>query len=1135
MAFCTLLILFLGANPYSNAFEKDEYLIQNFTVEEGLPLNSINRIIQDNRGYLYFSTLDGIARYDGYDFIIYNSGNTPELPSNRIMDMHLSDAGDLWFLNDQGMVTRKSGSDFFTYSHLSGDLPGYAKRMLSDHSGRFWIISSEGAVVYDPENDAFIISDDPLMQSHSYVAEPLGESGILIINDHGLIAYHRGETRLLFETADFPIPHALTESIHQDDSGRIWISGEDGIFRFSPDEGRADVVYIPEKENFVVWNVHQPSEGSLRINSTYGFYTFDETRNSFIREDESFFSQLNRSNIIFETSDGDKLHMGVNNVDINNRTVLRSEGVQSGFIDKEGSGWVATFTRGVYQIRKSGIVNIASDQVSGFENSYSVIQTSDGSIWAGTLRNGIFRFSDSEIMHWNASNSSLDRNFNRFLFEDTDGTVFAGLWGAGLWEFTGDDWAPADDFAAVKSGNHTVEAMHRHGDGRLFVGTSGPLYVKDQARARLFDSSRQNAFNGVRVIRENDNGRIFLGTNGNGITIIDEGRIRNYRSANSGLSTDFIRDIYLQSADTLWAATENFGLVRIITDDSGRAVSFDNITVQDGLSHNSLHRIIPDDHGYLWISSNSGIMRIPAGDLNRYANGEIPTLSLATFSEREGMLNREANGGVQTAGVKLASGDILFPNQSGLTLHRVSEDYGTANRLVSNPVIESVQFSDRVINVTGNTVEIPQGQRNFRIKFTAPNFQSPARVLFYYKLEGVNPDWERAGSGREAVLTNVPPGNHQFRINVFQEGRMETPAEATMLVTVPGYFYESAWFLLILFILAAGLVFAGVKYRIRVLEKNEKKLQELVDRQTEDLRAAAEQKSRFFSGITHELKTPLSLIVGPLQDILESPETTIQPGIRSQLSVVQRNSLRLNSLTDQILDVTRLNADALRLNHQPLDPVQITRQIAGQFYSRLEQKLIHLDMQLDTFTDPVYVDPDAWERILINLLSNAIKFSPEDGTIFIRLENHPESFSLSVRDEGPGIAAADQQKVFEYLYQAGDNSAAGGTGIGLYLVKGLAEHMKGSVRLISEEGHGAEFIVTLKKGHDHFSDQDSVSHEPLKLASEIMRHPETDDAVPEAAPGNGPSQTILVVEDNDDFRKYLEDILSAEFRVVTAG
>ena len=1135
----SLLVIFLLLFQNLPLESGNEYLVQNFTVEDGLPVNSVNGIVQDDEGYLWFSSLDGLVRYDGYNFRVYNSGNTSGLFTNRIGGMLKTASNEIWLIHPNGTITQKTGNRFKTYSEANGDFTGVTNRMLEAPNGDIRISTSEGIFLFNSETESFYSPDEPLLKSDTWALESHVGGGIFGLNKNGLVHWNGNDSSVLVKNEDFPIPPQSVLHIKHATVNDVWIMGGGGLFKYSLYNNEIDFIFRTEDTSSTVWNFNPQPDGTYIINTSEGFYSWEPVTNSVTKTGPEISTTTDRINLVFRGSENESIFLGDDEVLINGQTVFETEEIQSGFIDKEGSLWISTLREGVFQIRRSDFTNITSEQIPGFENIYPIIQSSGGAMWAGSFTTGIYMIEDTKITNWNTSNSNLTGNLCRFLFEDSDGTIYASMWGDGLWRFNdgAQDWQRVREIDALTGENITVETMHRDSGGNLYIGSNFPLIITDGNDFTILTDSEDSRFLKSRVIRENRNGVVFIGTNGNGFTILHkDGTSANYTTKNSPITSDFIRDIYVQSPDTLWLATENLGLNRVILDGDGNLASVVHITENDGLLKNSLHKIIETPGNQLWISSNGGIMRISKDGLNNYADGTISELTVLGFDEKNGMASREANGGVQTAGLLTANQKLWFPNQKGITIIDPLQLSANHFRQQPQPLIEEIVLPDTTLSTSNqSTIKIPRGERNVRIKFSAPNFSSPEHIQFRYKLEGLNPDWENGNQSREAVLTNIPPGSHKFQLITTQAGGIAEPAQASIFITIPPYFYETGWFILCMVLLGGFFIFIGIKYRTRLLEDREKKLQQRVDDQTKKLKKAAEQKSRFFSGITHELKTPLSLISGPLEDLLENPKNISSETAQSRLRMMNRNNHRLQNLVDQILDVTKLNSDALKLTFKPVNIVDYTKQIVGQFQSKLEQQNIQSHFESDSLTEKIYLDTNAWERIMINLLSNAIRFSPRGSSIYVRITDLENRVRISVKDEGIGIDEKDVDKVFDYLYQAEGAYSAEGTGIGLYLVKGLVDQMEGEIDLISQKDEGAEFITTLKKGFDHLRDSNRILHEPFIITPQKPMNTVDPALFVEKFDQEAGSSHLLIVEDNDDFREYLDSILSEKYQVSTAA
>ena len=1111
---------------------QSEYLIRHYDIEDGLPVNAINGIVQNEEGYLYFATYDGLARYDGYEFDIYNSGNSPGIITNRQAGIIQASDGTLWIFNEGGTITSKKGSVFKTFT--TAELPGQATRLIESKSGKIWVSGTNGLAFFSPEEGLFRKLEHPLLQTKISVLVPGMKDEIYLQTDKGIYIVEQNIPKLILEEGQFSFPGRNVRDFELAGENKLWVIGITGAFLFNISENSTE--YTSGRNIYEISYEFASSEqlnaGTIITDKT-GYYLLRKGEPDLRKLEVPFNPEEMKLSLFLEGSQGEEILVGIDVIIIDNQIVLQGPLVKYVHIDKEGSFWMGSEASGLYQIRKSSFTNISTQQIPDFVNVYSIIENQNEEIWACSFTSGVFQLIGNEYKLWNRTNSALPSNQCKFLYIDTDGSTYSSLNDAGLWKLEEGTWRQVMEMEPFLEGhNSSIEAMHRQGE-KLLVANFNSLVVLEDNEFRFFDESAPRELSGIQVFIESSKGIIFAGTAGNGLSRIEGESFRTYTSTDGVLNSDTIRDIFLQSEDTLWVINESLGLNRLVFNKQGDILATASVTVKDGLSQNSLHRLIDDGLGYFWISGNSGIMRISKKELNKYANGENSELRVLSFNEKDGMINREANGGAQSSGIRASDGRLWFSNLKGITIIDPTDFSVDQGLEVPPPVFETIELNEENLFISGlNEISIPNRQRDLRVNFTVPNFVNQDRINFSYRLDGVNEQWQNATASHQAVFTGIPSGKHELRIRSQFIGGDEV--ESSIMITIPSYFYETNWFRILLIFGLIGLVYSTVRIRVRSLKETERKLKERVDIQTKELKEAAEQKQRFFTGITHELKTPLSLIISPLDDLVESQEGKLDKTVSDRLSMMQRNSYRLKNLVDQILDVSKLNADAIKMKMQPARLSQLTRQIAGQFQSKLEQEEISINIPTKEFSEYIYVDVEAWERIIINLISNAIKFSPKKSTIDLCFKEHESTIEVILKDRGLGIAPEYQEKVFEYLYQVEGNKASEGTGIGLYLVKGLVERMGGSIRLNSEPGKGAEFTITLNKGHAHIQGLHEVIHEPAQADEKPLISPIRVEPEPTMLENTRFEHQVLVVEDNFDFRMYLKSILEKKHKVFLA-
>ncbi|MCE7994733.1 MAG: response regulator [Roseivirga sp.] len=1169
--FLLCLMVLISAQAFSQSpFLSDEYILKRWTVEDGLPVNVVVSMTQTQDGYLWMSTYDGLVRFDGDQFTVFNTGNTSELPTNRFISLKTDRHDNLWILSEKvqnnRVLIRYRAGEFEVFNTRHG-LEGNVTMHLGV-KGNLFVASAGTALYYD--GTTFQPFGEEL-RGKSVRRTTRDANGVYwFATDDGVIRMEDGVWTQLTEQDGLNSRNVITT--HADQQGRIWIATDTGV-------------NLLQNEKITSYSIDKAVGGNRGQN----FIENRHTGEMFLLRGAHFLYKYTDGGFVSYPADinqgepGLTVQIGLtgsvftkvrNKLFKDGKLIFRTNtGVGSMFEDKAGNIWI-TRPDGLYQL-KPRLIRTYNQHISSV---YSLTEDHDGQIWAtqnfqkllklegGSFRNKTYEVKDSMAV---PSQQAL-----LALYTSSDSLLWiGGSFGAYRW-----DKKSRPDLIKVPEDEsqrqdprrqmRQIRAIAEDAEGNMWFGSINGIYrLNKKGNWKHIDKAGDRDIAEVRQIHVAGDSTLWFGTNGNGLFHLKVGKF-NQLNSSQGLSGNIIRSMYEDEQGILWVGTEGWGLNRIEQNSSVEpdAPEITVIKKQDGLFDNVIHQILEDDQGRFWMNSNRGIFWVYKSELNAFAKGESSSVYSFFYNEQDGLPGREGNGGVQTAGFKSKNGELWFPMQGGV----VRIDPALVNTSPLNLFIEQVITTDSAWYV-GDLTErvIPLGERDFQIGFAALDFStSPANIRYRYKLEGENDDWIEADDRREAIYNNLTPGTYTFRVMANNGGGWSVN-QASLQITLPYFFYETYWFYALVILLIALVVYAVVNWRIRMLKRRSKELEEQVILRTQDLvrekeeterqkeiatkalvtiekQAAAlkeldKAKSRFFTNISHEFRTPLTLIIGPLEEQIEKLREGLV-GDEEDMEVALRNSKRLLRLVNQILEVAKLESGHTQLKAHLVDIRTVIEPITDAFMSLAERNGTQFNIEWPDQSRMIYVDIDLMEKAIINLLSNAFKFTPGHGTIEVRVE-HRQDVSISIKDNGPGIAKKDQEHIFERFYQVNESGKGmqPGTGIGLSLVHELIALHGGTIELISEPGLGSEFIIKLPTGKAHLKDDQFTSPQSpdngqrIEEFTEAFKEAEEQPVISNALNGQVTDQPVLlIVEDNADIRAYVRKHLSAEYRIVEA-
>ena len=1122
---------------------------ESWSIVDGLPVNSINALLQSRSGYIWAATYDGLVRFDGVRFTVFNSANTPGLPSDRITTISETRDSSIWLTTEQRHLVRfKRGR--FTHFGRSLGVDGGVTAIREDGAGTIWIGTDKGVGVLRGGRFEAVAADAIRHAVTVLVPDP---DGALWVGTEGHGVYRVAGERAHSLSGTSSLDSAVVNAIFVDSRRQVWVSSSDRVWRVT--SGGHPTVSGRTWPGVAQKFIELPTTGEVLGYSPSGIVRYEPDRLVVVQSRVHLFAPSGPVRL----RGADSLWAGMGpDLFLNGRLVYSLSGTAGANItallfDREGGIWLGTDGMGLLRLRRSLFTAYGTAEGVLARNAYVVARDSSDGVWIGSSINGLTRVDQKRRTVSNYTTIDGGSAVVGSLLVDGPDRLLVGL-SDGLATCSLPILRCSHEFRvppAQLMGWEGVLAVQRTARRRLLAGFGSGVLERIDGRWRTLAGWTREI--PARAFAEGLDGTLWIGTNGGGVVRCSAARCQSITSA-TGLPSDLIRSLLIDSDGWLWIGTEGRGLVRLDTrrwpaNDTLYAPPLVRIGVTDGLYDPVVHQILDDGLGRYWMSSNRGIFWVRRTDLMAFADGRSPRVRSVSYTERDGLRNREANGGYQPAGVRDADGRLWFATQAGVA----SIDPARIPREQAPPPVVIEQLTARTRTLSADTTEIALDatERDIEIAYTSLSFREPRNVRFRYRLEPYDADWVDAGVRRTAFYTRVPPGSYTFRVAASQGGDRWSERPASIRMTVAPLFRET---LLAKGLFAMMLVLTGVaiaRWRLQQVRQREVALTALVEERTAALRhnerelAAQNDKlaqlnqlrSRLFANLSHEFRTPLTLILGPLRSLLDGRHGTLGPTIREQAELMQRNGQRLLRLINQILDLARLQAGAVAITRQPLDLVAFTRTVAQAFSPLADRQGIAVVFRSPLRTLTVDADGDQLEKVVLNLLSNAVKFTGAGGIVDVSVASDAGDALITVRDTGVGISAAELPRIFERFYQVdGENTRKyDGTGIGLALVKELVDLHGGEISVSSVVGEGTTFVVRLP-----------IGAVPTQAATHTTLAPETIDDIlglGAALPaGEFPQEesaddrvTVLVVDDNDDMRTYVRSILATSFHVLEAA
>jgi signal transduction histidine kinase/ligand-binding sensor domain-containing protein len=1027
-----------------------DYIVDHWLSEDGLPQNSINAIQQTRDGYLWLTTYDGLVRFNGVEFKVFNGGTVPEMKSNRTLALCEDRNGTLWIGTERGGLLSYREGVFRSYTSKDGLADDVVVNLYEDSHGTLWVGTSQGGVsrIKNGEFLPPLTTEDGLNGNLAGAFFEESNGTIWIGTDRGINRIVEG--RIL---RDREFPEVLVTSITGDSRGSIWVCTSSGLYRWR--SGRW--ARYTEREGLLDHRLSMTKEdrdGNLWIGTWSGINVLVEgTWRSYSWSNGSSYSD-----------------------------------VKAIYQDREHNIWLGTNGGGLLRLKKRNVRVLSARDGIAHDIILPILQDRSGSMWIGTNCGGVTRIKDGVFTTFTTKNG-LTNDCVWSLCEDSEGAIWIGTWGGGVSRYKNGIMAPIG--SSIGLPNDVVFSMYEDRQRNLWFGTAAGLKRYRNGSITKFTIEHGLPHNEVRVITEDRSGALWFGTLG-GVARYKDGTFTSY-TTQEGLSHGHVRAIYEDRSEpgTLWIGTYGGGLNRF------KDGTFSIITVKEGLFDNGVFHILEDERGWFWMSCNQGIFRVKKDELVQVANGIRSTVTSVAYGKSEGMLNKECNGGFQPAGWKATNGTFWFPTVKGVVVI-------DPNRITENPIQPTVVIEHLLVEgsdfVLSAEPKLPPGRDRFELHYAALTFSARERTQYRFKLEGYDRDWVNAGNRRVAYYTNIPPGVYTFRVIAANEDGVWNMEGAALRFEVEPFFYQTRVFYALCAVGVIGIWLAFYFARVRHLIRQNEELEERVALRTEEvveqknklarvneelnsLLARLEQKSRqlelskvraeeannaksqFLAIVSHELRTPLNSVIGFTNILLKRKRGKLDEEDLLYLERILENGKHLLTLINGVLDLSKIEAGKGDLMIERVCLNNLIRDTVGQLEGRLGEKDIRLFVDLPPEEVFFHTDQGKLKQILINLLGNAIKFT-DHGSIHVRLIVHPETSiaeRIDVIDTGIGIPVDRQEAVFEPFGQADSSTTRrfGGTGLGLTISRRFADLLGYRLALKSEEGKGSTFSIIL--------------------------------------------------------------------------
>ena len=1160
-------LLFLILSLASSFVFNEELIFKNFNSADGLSQHDVNCIIQDKDGFMWFGTNDGLNKYDGYNFKIFRpSKNTSGSISGRIIQKIESDYyGNLWIASLDGGLNyyNLEKEIFFNFSEKLSQFGNYVNDVTISDDGILWVQFKQKTCY------AVLKKNVDEMEFHVLLTEDV-ESPVEKLGNRILIK----QKDVFFLSSQ--VLYSLNYKI---------IEGQITALNFTPTKSTN---FIPQLSgpNGNVWELHKGKiiyKDNSKLNLTKNinnlsnrFGVLDRNNNLWCVIDEKL-SNVSKSGeaLIVKTIDFEKLEF----------VGLKNNSINSVFVDRTGNLWVGSNGGGIYK-KTNNDYQFKHFRKKNYEGSLSsnkirsLHEDQFGNLWIGTELGGLNFLPKSSLNYNTFESFTFSKNENGLtsnnifsisenIIDENHSILWFSTESGGLNKLVINKNDASKDFKFEKFNNPVndgsnvktlaIHSIFSEGKNRLWIGYYGSglgLAEWDTPESKPYFSfinpdDKKIQFPGkiIRDIYRDASGVLWITTN-NGLnkliensTDITKSYFKSYRydsSNDTSIGSDYTLQVFESTNKTLWIGTIGGGLNKLIRNKERSVVGFKRYNTQNKQFPNDvINSIQEDDNGFLWVGTNTGLVKFDPKkeSFETYSTNELQNPEMSEISA----LKRK-NGELVFGGV---NGINVFTSKSNKKSNIAPRTLITDFSILYEPVKPLQVINNKVILDQGiahtDHITLDANINNFSFSFSSLHFNDSRFNKYKYILEGFDENWiETSSDFRVAKYTNIKPGDYVFKVYGSNNKGVwsEKPAKVNLTLLPPWYF--TLW-AKTMYLLSFILIFYLLT-RISIIQIKRKRKLELNRLEKEKEKEINKVKLEFFTNISHELRSPLTLILGPAEKLVKQGEK-LQKKERVRLyRTMQRNSDYILGLIKQLLDFRKLEQGEIKLKCTHINLVNLIQKVTEQFQTKAEQEKLNLNYNFNKKKIFAWIDATIIEKIIHNLLSNAIKFTPKGGNITIGVREfslqksiYPKGhIEIQVEDNGIGIASSDAKTIFNRFYQSDNqNKKNEGFGIGLSFSQNLAKLHGGEIKVKSQLKKGSCFTLLIPLGNSHLSNEQMIENNEI-IVSKVEHHDNLDlvNDQQKDSSGHKNKPSLLIIEDNLEIYHYLTSELSQHYLTI---